>query len=142
MVQNLSIMLIMAFLSPVSLTTTPPKDNLQVHIQGFDLDTDTKVWVSVFSREGFLKEPIQSKFVPVSGNKLTLTFDLPQGDYAVSTYQDTNRNGKLDRRFYGPPKEPYGFSNEVKPSFGPPKYDRCKFEIKEIQKTITINLIK
>ena len=141
MVQTLSFILLMASLMPVPSFETPPKDTLSVNIQGFNIDKDTKIWVSVFSREGFLKEPIQSKSVQASGEKVTLTFGLPPGEYAVSTYQDLNNNGKLDRRFYGAPKEPYGFSNDIRPSFGPPGYDDCMFKIDTVQKTITINLI-
>lgn len=127
---------------PVSSFEAPPKDNLLVHIQGFSPSKETKIWVSVFSQKGFLKEPIQSKSVQANGEKVTLTFDLPPGEYAVSTYQDLNNNGKLDRQFYGAPKEPYGFSNNIGPSFGPPKYGACMFNVEEVKKTITINLIK
>lgn len=55
-----------------------------------------------------------------------MEFDFPAGEYAVSPYQDVSSNGKLDRYFIGKPKEPYGFSTNVKP-FGPPSYKDCKF---------------
>ena len=45
----------------------------------------------------------------------------------------TNRprqNGKNDRNVLGIPKEPYGFSNDVRAIFGPPKWSKSRFEVK------------
>jgi uncharacterized protein (DUF2141 family) len=118
------------------------QNNLQVEIVGFDVKPNTKIMVSVFAEKGFLKEPIQSKSITVTGDKASVLFDLPVGEYAVSTYHDLNSNGKMDRHFYGAPKEPYGFSNNIKPIIGPPDYDDCKVKVSEGKKTISINLIK
>jgi uncharacterized protein (DUF2141 family) len=87
-----------------------------------------------------LEKSIQTKSVVVSGSKVIVEFDLPPGEYAVSTYQDENNNGKLDRYIIGKPKEPYGFSNNVKP-FGPPSYKSCKFTLGNTPKLISISLI-
>jgi uncharacterized protein (DUF2141 family) len=54
---------------------------------------------------------------------LTVHFeDLPPGQYAAAAFQDFNGNGRLDRNFLGIPKEPYGFSNGVRRSTGPPQF--------------------
>jgi uncharacterized protein (DUF2141 family) len=113
---------------------------LKVELSNFENKTSTKIWVSVFSEKGFLEKSIQTKSVVVSGNKVIVEFDLPPGEYAVSTYHDLNRNEKLDRYFIGKPKEPYGFSNNVKP-FGPPSYKDCKFNLTSSPKLISISLI-
>ncbi|TPV35350.1 DUF2141 domain-containing protein [Paucihalobacter ruber] len=115
-------------------------NKLRVEVTNFENKATTKVYVSVFSEKDFLKKSIQTKSVSASGNKVIVEFDLPQGEYAVSTYQDVNANGKLDRYFIGKPKEPYGFSNNVK-SFGPPSYKDCKFALANEPKTILISLI-
>ena len=39
------------------------------------------------------------------------------------------RIGKLDTNFLGIPKEPYGFSNEKKGRFGPPKFKEVSFTL-------------
>ena len=49
------------------------------------------------------------------------------GEYAVSCYHDRNGNGKLDKNTIGIPVEPYGFSNDARGSFGPPKYKKARF---------------
>lgn len=113
---------------------------LKVEVSNFENKASTKIWVSVFSEIDFLEKSIQTKSVVVSGSKVIVEFDLPPGEYAVSTYQDVNSNGKLDRYFIGKPKEPYGFSNNVKP-FGPPSYKDCKFNLTSSPKLISISLI-
>jgi uncharacterized protein (DUF2141 family) len=113
---------------------------LKVEVSNFQNKASTKIRVSVFTEKGFLEKSIQSKSVVVSGNKVFLEFDLPPGEYAVSTYHDLNSNDKLDRYFIGKPKEPYGFSNNVNP-FGPPSYKDCKFTLANIPKTISIKLL-
>lgn len=116
------------------------KTTLKVEVTNFENKSSTKVYVSVFSENDFLEKSIQTKSVIISGNKVIVEFDLPPGEYAISTYQDVNSNGKLDRYFIGKPKEPYGFSNNVKP-FGPPRYKDCKFTIDGSLKSISIKLL-
>lgn len=113
---------------------------LKVEVSNFENIAGTKIFVSVFSEKEFLEKSIQTKSVVVSGSKVIVEFDLPPGEYAVSTYQDENNNGKLDRYIIGKPKEPYGFSNNVKP-FGPPSYKSCKFTLGNTPKLISISLI-
>jgi uncharacterized protein (DUF2141 family) len=92
------------------------KTTLRVEVTNFENKASTKVYVSVFSENDFLEKSIQSKSIIASGNKVIVEFDLPYGEYAVSTYQDVNSNGKLDRYFIGKPKEPYGFESSPKNS--------------------------
>ncbi|SEJ63093.1 Uncharacterized conserved protein, DUF2141 family [Cyclobacterium xiamenense] len=124
------------------LTGFKPNGNttLKVEVSNFENKASTKIWVSVFSEKDFLEKSIQTQSVIISGSKVIVEFDLPPGEYAVSTYQDVNSNGKLDRYFIGKPKEPYGFSNNVKP-FGPPSYKDCKFNLTSAPKLISISLI-
>lgn len=124
------------------LTGFKPNGNttLKVEVSNFENKASTKIWVSVFSEKYFLEKSIQTKYIIISGSKVIVEFDLPPGEYAVSTYQDVNSNGKLDRYFIGKPKEPYGFSNNVKP-FGPPSYKDCKFTLTNSPKSISISLI-
>lgn len=113
---------------------------LNVEVTNFKNKSSTKIYVSIFSEKDFLEKSIQTKSIVVTNSKVNIEFDLPPGEYAVSTYQDVNSNGKLDRYFIGKPKEPYGFSNNVKP-FGPPSYKACKFILTSSPKLISISLI-
>lgn len=73
--------------------------------------------------------------VAVAGNRdgdsITLDFELPPGEYALSVYQDVDDDGKLKRNFIGIPKEPAGLSNNLRPRFGPPKFEDAKFTVGE-----------
>ena len=53
----------------------------------------------------------------------------PQVRWAVSAHHDKNSNDKLDKSALGIPTEPYGFSNNPKRGFGPPKFDEVSFSI-------------
>jgi uncharacterized protein (DUF2141 family) len=77
--------------------------------------------------------------VQVYGPTARIVFEtVPAGTYAIAVYHDENMNGKMDRHWYGPPKEGYGASNDAKGKFGPPQFDDAKFEVNETQTTIKI----
>jgi uncharacterized protein (DUF2141 family) len=120
--------------------TAPEKTKLAVEITNYEPNPNAKIRVSVFTEKDFLEQSIQTKSVVPSAGKVIVEFELPPGEYAVSTYQDVNSNNKLDRYIIGKPKEPYGFSNNVKP-FGPPKFKDCKFTLPNGPKNIQIKLI-
>ena len=82
------------------------------------------------SKENYMKKSYKSASEKVNDNSLRLVFqDIPKGDYAFSFYHDVNGNEKMDTNFLGIPKEPYGFSNNQKGRFGPPKFEKAKFNI-------------
>ena len=77
--------------------------------------------------------------VKVGNSQEVVTFsDLPDGEYAIKLFHDTNDNQKLDFNMIGIPKESYGFSNNVG-QFGQPDYKEASFTVKE-NTTIDINL--
>jgi len=134
---NIKLVAIFTF---INVFTYGQKNNLQVELIGFENLQTTEIFVSVFNKENFLEQSIETKAIKVSGDKLIVEFNLPPGEYAVSTYHDVNKNGELDRRFYGKPKEPYGFSQNIRP-FGKPGFDKCKFKVENSLKIIPITLI-
>lgn len=62
--------------------------------------------------------------------------------WAVSAHHDQNNNDQLDKNAFGIPIEPYGFSNNPKRGFGPPKFDEACFSIAsdEPQETLRIEI--
>ena len=81
------------------------------------------------------------KKVPVTSSSMTVSFgDIPSGTYGIAVYHDENTNDKMDRHWYGMPKEGYGASNDAKGSFGPPKFDDSKFDFQRSQDTIKITI--
>lgn len=81
--------------------------------------------------ENFLENP-QSKRDAVIGDDglaLLTIFDLTPGDYAFVAYYDKNGDGKLNRSLIGKPKEPYVFSNNVRPKLRKPTFAETRVAI-------------
>ncbi|MFY0630125.1 MAG: DUF2141 domain-containing protein [Flavobacteriaceae bacterium] len=92
------------------------------------------------SEEDYMKKTYKSGKVNVKNGKATLKFKgIEKGDYAFSLFHDVNSNEKLDKNFFGIPKEPYAFSNNEKGSFGPPKYKKAMFTVQE-DKHVTVSI--
>jgi uncharacterized protein (DUF2141 family) len=66
--------------------------------------------------------------------------DVPYGDYGVAVLHDENSNGKMDKNFLGIPLEPYGFSNNVRITFGPPKWEKAKFTVTDLTTEVSIEV--
>lgn len=84
--------------------------------------------------EKFLKQGLSFKNYIIAVENTTETIiidDLPEGDYAFILYHDKNADGKMNRNLIGIPKEPFGFSNNMKPKFAKPTFEECKFSLTE-----------
>lgn len=71
--------------------------------------------------------------------KVTIS-DLKPGKYAISVFHDKNKNQKLDRNLLGIPQEPYGFSNDARGAFGPPKFEQAQIEVGDTDQNIEITI--
>ncbi len=102
-----------------------------------------QVKIAVFnSPEKWLGEqPIYSTTINVDGQSVTWKIkDVPYGDYGVAVLDDENGNGKMDKNVLGMPLEPYGFSNNVRITFGPPSWDKAKFTVKGSTTEVSIEV--
>lgn len=82
------------------------------------------------------------KFIPV-GNQLTVKIDdLKYGEYAIAAFQDVNANGVIGKNLIGIPKEPYGFSNNYKPTIKAPRFSDCRFSYSRKLHTVSIVMIR
>jgi uncharacterized protein (DUF2141 family) len=95
------------------------------------------------SKDTYLKNPIQETIVAIDETgRATLTFDgLGAGTYAVSVIYDEDADGELDTGFLGIPTESIAMSNNAKARFGPPGFEKTRFELNS-SKTIEIRFIK
>ena len=76
----------------------------------------------------------------ISNNKAQIKLDVPFGSYVVSGFQDFDGNGVISGNFLGIPKEPFGFSNDAKGRFGPPKWQDAVFVFNKSNQKITLRL--
>ena len=93
------------------------------------------------SEKNFLKTRLKTeRFKAKEGNMKVSFDDIPAGTYTVSIIHDENDNGSLDMNFMGIPSEPYGISMDGKSMFGPPSYEKAKFEVTNKNVDLKISL--
>ncbi len=95
---------------------------------------DGVILVSLYADEnGFPDEwekAFRSEIVPVTSELLEIRLeDIPHGTYGLAIVHDENENMKLDTNFFGVPREGYGFSNNARGRFGPPRFPDVQFTL-------------
>ncbi len=55
--------------------------------------------------------------------------NLPEGVYAIALFVDANKNLKIDKNFFGIPKEQFGFSNNAMGKLSAPSFEQAKFRV-------------
>ena len=84
------------------------------------------------------KNPFRKLLVSADKSEFVFKFhNLPESDYAILIHHDENSNGKMDKYWFGMPKEGFGLSNNFKPKFSRPNFDNVKFS--NSLQTITMN---
>lgn len=72
---------------------------------------------------------------------VTIRFELDEGEYAIRVYHDVDSNGEMNFNRLRMPSEPYAFSNNVKPRFGPPGWKKTKFSVGKEKVTQELTLL-
>ncbi len=120
--------------------TGTPAAATQVVPTGYDLklvvegvkNTRGFIGVLVFKSAAGWPEDVSSAFtseaVPAQSPETVLeVHNLPAGEYAVVVLHDENLNKKLDRNWYGKPKEQWGMSNNPRFSHSAPSFGSARF---------------
>ena len=120
--------------------------NLRLQLQNIQPQKGS-IKVAIFnSKETFLDDNAAylSKSLEVDRkNTVDISFsNLPYGIYTAAIFHDVNNNGDLDKNLLGVPTEPYGFSNNARSKWGPPKYDTAKFQLDQDQLLLQIEVKK
>lgn len=136
-------LIIMLFILGFNSSAEEASLSLTVKVTGVEEDQG-QIFLSLFTSESnYLKQPVISRNFPVENNdemKLEMN-GLGEGIYAVSVFYDQDGDGKMKKGFMGIPKEPVGFSNNVKGTFGPPSFEETSFQL-ETDMEIVIHLGK
>lgn len=66
----------------------------------------------------------------------------PKVSLAIGAYQDENENGRLDKSTFGIPTELYGFSQNPKRGYGPPKFSEAKVVVDVSQSEMPVPTIE
>lgn len=104
--------------------------DLTLTIAGYK-DLKGTIYIAVYNSKDNYMNAAKASYLgiikPVNESVSYVFHNVPDGEYAATVFYDENGNGKLDTHFWGIPKEKYGFSNNAKGMFGPPKFDKSKF---------------
>ena len=125
-------------------TMEAPNSTLEVEITNIKkVDGSLRVALYKPTTEKFgTAKPDFHKVIPVGkSGKIIFKFELDPGDYAIALYHDINNNNQLDKNMVGYPKEPFGFSNNVRPVLSAPNFKDCAFKVSGASKSISITLI-
>lgn len=122
----------------------PANAPLEVKVSNVRVQKGTAVHVAVYPKDGFLKsgKHVAVQSMPANAATVRFNFNLPPGSYALAIFHDLNSNNKLDRKWIGLPDEPYGFSRNFKPRFGPPEFSDCSFELSAAGASQEVRLIR
>ena len=127
--------------------TQNTQGKLQITIDQFKDDQGQALVLLYRPNDKLFKDGAAFKIITakiVKGQATVIIEDLPFGEYAAVAIHDENSNNKVDRHWYGHPKEPFGFSNDA-PLPGIPgmlKFQELAFTFSATQTTSTIHLFK
>ena len=77
------------------------------------------------------KNSVKAVFGKIENNSCTMRVEnLKPGKYVFRYFHDENIDKELNTNLIGMPKEGFGFSNNAKGKFGPPKHEKTIFQIK------------
>ncbi len=126
---------ILVSLSFTSFGQSKQAGNIEIRITGLR-NTKGKVSVNLFNgKDGFPDDPLKSfgwKTVKIVPDTVVIVFeDLPFGNYAVSVLHDENSDGKMEKNFFGIPKEGFAFSNNCTPKMMSPSFGEAMVSLKQ-----------
>lgn len=129
-----------AGLAPMLSSANPAASGSDVRVITTALrNTNGQVICSLFdSADAFDKQiAIQNVKVPTVAPETTCVFhDVKPGTYMVTVIHDENSNNKLDKNFFGIPKEGYGVSNNHTYAMSSPKYAESTFTVSGDAETV------
>ena len=105
-------------------------------------NADGVVRIILCSEDGYQNQPCERReSVPAKAGPMTATLiDVSPGQWGVFILHDKNANGRFDFKWYGPPAEAYGNSNNPPPRLGPARWRDIVFDVGDEDVTLSIRL--
>jgi len=140
MVKSILILLFTVF----GLILNAQTAELTIVVTDIELIKDSKIMVAVYNSEEtfFDSEKVYRVLeVPVDSSAVVFTLsNMPEGVYAITMFHDEDNDDEMDRKWYGPPKEGYAFSNNFTSNIRPARFDDASFELTG-DKTMEIRMV-
>jgi uncharacterized protein (DUF2141 family) len=121
-----------------------PLCTLNLHVTGFRDNTGTAGGLVFASPAGWpenVAKTVVHGGVAIDDRQAQLSFHVPSGRYAAVVIHDENSNMKLDRNFFGIPKEGFGFSNNPRVAFSAPSFQSAVAPVACPETKLQIRLI-
>jgi uncharacterized protein (DUF2141 family) len=115
-----------------------------VKVEGFKSNKGYCRLLIYENQKGFPEDPDTSVLISsleIKNKATEFSFMIPPGTYAISILHDENSNEKLDKTWYGKPKEGFGISNNPRTRFGPPSFEESSVEINSDNNGFLVKLI-
>jgi uncharacterized protein (DUF2141 family) len=103
---------------------------LTLTVEVYDLRNNTGIVHLELSNEQEKQVAAFSKRI-TDKNCIFVIEGLEPGKYSVRFIHDENENNEIDTNWLGIPKEGFGFSNNPRMTFGPPKFKKTLFDLSE-----------
>ncbi|MEM8526655.1 MAG: DUF2141 domain-containing protein [Bacteroidota bacterium] len=133
-------------ISILTLWLNPPTNttSLTVNINDIDDAGQGKIYILLWDKpDGFPRSMENAKYKGVVNSfssKASYTFkEIPNGQYAITLFQDKNMNATLDLNFVGIPKEPLGAYNQN--GIGRPNFKRSNLILDGSTKSVAIKMM-
>jgi uncharacterized protein (DUF2141 family) len=113
----------------VLVQTSHGQNQVTAQVENFKNDKGVCQACIFNSAASFAKmDAFQCVTTKITNGKSAISFtNLPDGTYAIFVFHDLNSNNKMDRNFFGIPKENYGASANNLPFASSPKFSENKF---------------
>lgn len=131
------------FMFPQEFQESSKHGKLTVIVTGFENDIGNCRFAIDDSKNVYEREDTVwiGKVLPVINKQVVVVIDsLQYGEYAVRVFHDENKNEIVDTNILGIPTEDYGYSNNASGWFGPPSWDKAKFNFNKPEMTIEIEV--
>jgi uncharacterized protein (DUF2141 family) len=139
--KSILVLLLVAFVTTAFRSET--QGSLQISLS--NITKTGKINVAIYREGGEFPDDkflVKSQSGDCKSGVCTFTFqDLPFGEYAIAIYQDEDGDGKLNTGAFGVPTEPFAFSNNFKPRWGGPSFEKCSFKFEQDKQSISITMI-
>jgi uncharacterized protein (DUF2141 family) len=114
--------------------------NATIEINGVIINNGS-IYVAVYSNEeDYKKEKAFYSFILQPDNTtLIYSLELPEGEYVVSIFQDSNNDGRLNSTIFGIPTEHIGITNYNLRGV-PSGFQKLKVPINNYSTRLTVNM--
>lgn len=120
------------------------RGSIVIEITGFR-NAAGQAGVLLFPRaKGFPADPdhaARKVFSAIDRGACVVTLeDVPYGTYAVSVFHDENADGRLQKDFFGIPREGVGASLNPGMRFGPPRFRDARFTLDSPERKLAVTM--